>query len=109
MKTKFLGLPILQQKIPHYGGAFMNFGMIIVFGMIPTLLILWLGYDMFQNPNNRTTVVAYVVASLTGVVVQHIGRVLTNYHVKKAYSHWSNAVFMWLLFIVGFFLASDRL
>ena len=109
MKTKtFLGLPILQQKIPNYKGGLFNFGGIALFSMIPTILILWLGFNEFQNPDNKTTFIHYTISALIGLVIQHIARVYSNKRVTTFYSHWSNGVFMVLLFIIGYLVASEK-
>lgn len=109
MKTKtFLGLPKLTDKIPHYTGLLFNWGGITIFSMIPAILILWLGFDQFQNPNNPTTFLVYLLAASVGLVVQHIVRYLTNFNVQKFYSHWLNGVFMILLFIIGYLTAAEK-
>lgn len=104
---KFLGLPKLQET-PHYTGMFFNWGGITIFSMIPAILILWLGFDQFQNPNNPTQVFTYLVASLVGLITQHILRVLLNNHVQKFYSHWTNRVFMVMLFIIGYLTSAEK-
>ena len=105
---KFLGLPVLEQRYPSTG-AFLNIGAIIIFTLIPMLLILWLVFDQFQNPDKPITVIAYAVSAIVGVVVQHIARVLANRHVSSFYSHWSNAVVMYLGLIIGYLVAVELL
>lgn len=106
MNNTFLGLPVLQQRYPSTG-AFLNIGAIIVFTLIPMLLILWLVFNQFQNADKPTTITAYTVSALVGVIVQHVLRVLANRHVPSFYSHWSNAVVMYLGLIIGYIVAAE--
>lgn len=106
MKKTFLGLPVYEGRFPHYTMVLFNFGMILLFMTLPTLLTLVV-LGRFQNPANKPTFGTYIICLLIAIVFQQIVRVLTNLHVKASYSHWTNQVFIGVLAIVGYFIVTQ--
>ena len=82
-----------------------NFGGIALFAMIPAILILWLVFDEFQNAAKPTTLGSYLVASVFGLIVQYFVRTQLG---KPFYKHWTNAVFIAVLFVIGYLVTAEK-